>query len=718
MITVHLTSFLEAWESDGLGPLLKDHLPGGPPNVRRLTLIELIKVDLEFRYGGDLPRLLLEDYAAECPELIHPDGMPAELIYEEYHVRLASGESVKASDCFERFPERHAELGRLFQLDATETGSGSASGKQLSEQFHEGEHIGDFYLMSQLGTGAFGSVFLARQESMQRTVALKISSDHGQEGQTLAQLDHPNIVRVHDQVRLEEQNLRLLYMQFCAGGTLQAVVRESRTHNGSRSGQLMIDCISAAIERTGVLSPDALPVGSELSTLPWEQVTCRVGAELADALQYAHGRGILHRDIKPANVLLDINGAARLADFNISFNAELDGSSPAAYFGGSLAYMSPEQLEAFDPAHPRTPPEIDARADVYSLGVLLWELLFGQRPFPENINGGSADILTEMVRIRRTASVRPLEDVDSPVHQQLVHILRRCLNEDPEKRYQTAGELAAELRLCRQPRVAEIVYRSQTGWRQLAASWPVLFLVLTAVGPHVPAAAFNAVYNDQNIIGALSSDQARQGFITMVAIINLVAFSAGIAITIGYFGPVRRTLQKVPSADDEPALARVLQVSRFVTLVGIVEWIIAGIAYPVTLHFIMDDGLQIKWHAHFFISLFICGLVAAAYPFFLTSKLSIRALLPRVLRGTRVSANTLERLRQLGSQSIWSLYLAGGVPAAGIIILLTTQETADARFPLQVFSLLGAVGYGFTLTLARSLQNDIEALQSVLQTKN
>ena len=712
---MNLAGFLEAWESHGLGPLLRDHLPNAPTGLRRLTLIELIKVDLEFRYAGNLPRLLLEDYAAENEELTRPDGMPAELIYEEYHIRLAAGESVRASDCFERFPERHSELGKLFQLDETETGS--SSGQQLSKQFQEGEHIDDFYLMTRLGTGAFGSVFLARQESMQRTVALKISSDHGQEGQTLAQLDHPNIVRVYDQVRLTEQNLRLLYMQFCAGGTLQPVVRGLRKQTDAPTGQILADCIVAAVKRTGVLSTDALPLTAELKKLPWEQLTCRIGTELAEALEYAHGKGILHRDIKPVNVLLDINGAARLADFNISFSAELDGASPAAYFGGSLAYMSPEQLEAFDSTHQRTPQEVDERADLYSLGVLLWELLFGHRPFPDDTSTHAADLLSEMVRVRRSTSVQPLHTSDTAVRHQLIRILQRCLQPDPDKRYQSAAELAADLQMCQQPRVAEIAHRSRSGWRRIATAWPVLFLLFTAVGPHVPAAVFNAVYNDQHIISALSSAQAREGFITMVAIINMVAFTAGIIITITYFAPVRRALRGSAPHDSESALIRVLQCSRFVTVVGIVEWMIAGVAYPVTLHFIMDDGLQIKWHAHFFVSLLICGLVAAAYPFFLTSTFSIRALLPRILKGSQISQTALLKLRQLGSQCIWSLYLAGGVPAAGIIILLTTQETADARFPLQVFSLLGAVGYGFILTLARSLQNDIQAVQSVLRAK-
>ena len=139
-----------------------------------------------------------------------------------------------------------------------------------------GDHLGDFYLMSTLGTGAFGSVFLARQESMQRMVALKISGDKGTEGQTLAQLDHPNIVRVYDQTRLPEQNLRLLYMQFAAGGTLQAVVRASQSQ-AKKTGAIVKQCVAQSLNQTGVLSPEDVPLKAGLADKSWAEVTCQLG---------------------------------------------------------------------------------------------------------------------------------------------------------------------------------------------------------------------------------------------------------------------------------------------------------------------------------------------------------------------------------------------------------------------------------------------------------
>jgi eukaryotic-like serine/threonine-protein kinase len=304
----HLEAFLQEWDELGYGPCMADHLPRAAGSFRRDVLVELVKVDVEYRYESGGPVLRLEDYLAEYPELGEPDGMPVELMHEECHVQSqATGKDVDIDDLLRRFPGKAEEIRRHFALD--ESSNQSLTGSQLSEVYQPGDRLGDFYLMTALGTGAFGSVYLARQESMQRLVALKVSGDSGKEAQTLAQLDHPNIVRVYDQVRLPAQNLRLLYMQFVAGGTLQAVVRASKAAD-DKSADLVARCIADALDHTGVSSSQHVSLKNGLADKPWAEVTCHLGMELARALHYAHGQGILHRDVKPANVLLEANGSA------------------------------------------------------------------------------------------------------------------------------------------------------------------------------------------------------------------------------------------------------------------------------------------------------------------------------------------------------------------------------------------------------------------------
>ena len=266
-----------------------------------------------------------------------------------------------------------------------------------------GGAIDDFDLFALLGKGAFARVVLARQRSMQRLVALKVSGESGAEPQTLAQLDHPHIVRVFDQRSMPERGLRLLYMQYVSGGTLQSVLDVlRRTPAAERDGNMLLRAVDEAVAQRGESPPAGSALRDRLAAGTWPEAVCWLGARLAEALAYAHRQGVLHRDVKPANVLLTSEASPKLADFNVSFSCKLDGANPAAFFGGSLAYMSPEQLEAFNPAHDRDPADLDGRADLYSLCVVLWELLAGRRPFRDDALGEDwGKMLARMTEQRR-----------------------------------------------------------------------------------------------------------------------------------------------------------------------------------------------------------------------------------------------------------------------------------------------------------------------------
>ena len=245
--------------------------------------------------------------------------------------------------------------------------------------------LDDFDLLALLGKGAFARVFLARQRSMQRLVALKVSADPGPRPQTLAQLDHPHIVRVFDQ----RACCPSAACDCCTCSTSPAArcrrcwtcCRKTPPAGRGTGGRLPRRRWTrrwrgaASRRRPGRRCG---PAGG----VDWPEAVCWLGARLAEALDYAHRQGVLHRDVKPANVLLTAEGSPKLADFNVSFSCKLDGANPAAFFGGSLAYMSPEQLEAFNPAHGRDPGDLDGRSrPLLAVPDVLWELLAGRRPF-------------------------------------------------------------------------------------------------------------------------------------------------------------------------------------------------------------------------------------------------------------------------------------------------------------------------------------------------
>jgi serine/threonine protein kinase len=252
-----------------------------------------------------------------------------------------------------------------------------------------GHRLGDFELLAVLGTGSFATVFLARQLSLGRQVALKVSANRGQEARTLASLEHDHIVRVFAEAVDAEHDLRLLCMQYIPGTTLERVIRalakRDRREWGGRAIQEAVDELSS---HPTPLDPAALRDRQFLADCDFVEAACWIGARVAEALAHAHGQGVFHRDVKPANILLNRYGRPLLADFNIAFAGRSAPGPAGPGFGGTLAYMAPEHLDAFNASGPTPPDAVDQRSDVYSLGVVLFQLLTGRLPFEPPGNQG------------------------------------------------------------------------------------------------------------------------------------------------------------------------------------------------------------------------------------------------------------------------------------------------------------------------------------------
>ncbi len=711
----HLERFINSWESQDDPPTLTDFLPAPNDALRRVTLVELIKIDLEYRAQKKLRLKRLEDYAADHADLIVDGKLPSDLIYEEYHVRRSLGENVSPSEYYRRFPNNADELKRLISVDAPGVSTAMFKGEKRELDIGPGDTIDDFNLILRLGKGAFASVFLARQESMQRLVALKVSADQGTEPQTLAQLDHPNIVRVYDQRRLPERKLRLLYMQYVAGGTLQPIAdRVRRLLPVERSGKILLDVVDEAVESGGQSVADSAS-RHKLAAARWTDVLCRLGAQLAAALDYAHRNGVLHRDIKPANILLAADGTPKLADFNISFSSKLDGATPAAYFGGSLAYMSPEQLEACNPSHERTPDQLDGRSDLYSLGVMLWELLFGRRPFfDEQLERGwstTLDLMTE----RRQAGV-PLEELDGAhdeTSRQVQQVLLRCLQPNRDDRYASGDELARDLLLCLQPRTQNLLRPPPASrWREVVRKHPILSILVAALAPNILAAVFNYFYNNESIIGSLPKE-SKPVFDIAVIFVNGIAFPLGALLGLVVVWPLVRALSKDRAKSNEPCAdqwtrGRVLWIGHWAAIIGILEWVVAGIAYPISLH-LLSGELTALDYLHFEMSMTICGLIGAVYPFFFVTFFCVHVFYPRLLRNAVPGADEETLLASLTRSANFYVYGAGGVPLLGIVLLVTTKS--ENQLALLILSVIGFLGFVLAFFMYGKIQRDLDALR-------
>jgi serine/threonine protein kinase/tetratricopeptide (TPR) repeat protein len=365
----------------------------------------------------------------------------------------------------------------------------------------------NFRLLSELGRGAFGRVFLARQDDLaQRLVVLKISAEVSAESHNLAQLQHTNIVPVYSMHRAGA--LQAVCMPYFGSATLADVLHDiQKRPTPPTSGKGLVSTIqervnrtrasldkqksgilpavapsahlagdrppsSSASEPTGAGPPSAGPEASTvrlLGGLSHVDAVLWIGECLAGGLAHAHERGILHRDLKPANVLLTDDGQPMLLDFNLS--ADIKGDVSRARVGGTLPYMAPEHLASFAglaapfPPGGDAPAEADARCDVYSLGVLLFELLTGRAPFGQP---GPGDSAAKMIRGRLGQPPRAAR-FNRGVSPAVESILQHCLEPDPARRYQSARELAEDLQ--RQRTHCPLAHAREGSLREQGAKW-------------------------------------------------------------------------------------------------------------------------------------------------------------------------------------------------------------------------------------------------------
>lgn len=624
-------------------------------------------------------------------------------------------------------------------VDETRNGTGTLgssfdlSGPSQIARIEVGQRLDDFDLLVELGSGAFARVFLARQRSMQRLVAVKISANRGEEGQTLAQLDHDYIVRVFDQRILRDRDWRLLYMQYVPGGTLldlgRLIFGDDRR---PESGQALLDAVDVALESRGESRPTESTARAELATLSWPETVAWLGKRLAEALHYANSRGVLHRDIKPANVLLAPDGTPKLADFNISFARNLSGASPFTYFGGSLSYMSPEQLMATRPGHVQDAANLDTRSDIYSLAVMLWELLTGRKPFDDSAaqaaRADSAELVGDTTALDLMLSTRAegitsaaLAALPSDCPAALRRVLLKALSADRDQRWASGAELAEQLQLCLDPQARDLVDPPERSWRLRLRPYFLPIAVPAVVIPNALAAAYTIHHNQLLIVSKLS-EQGQDRFMLLTTLLNLLVWPLGIVLavySIRYVIFVPRRLRRGP-APPAAALARArhdcLVASERVVFVVIGLWVLSGLTFALTLQFV-SGGMPGRSAIHFVGSHAVGGAIAIAYPFFLLTFYIVRSVYPELVAYGQTSPRDAEQLRALSRRLSRYLAVAASVPLLSIMAVsfLTAPEIAEIIVPIRVVCIGGIAAFIFAYWLSRMIESDIQALERVIR---
>lgn len=364
-------------------------------------------------------------------------------------------EADSPSDAVEKAATEHPELAKSlrraysemlrFELIASPPAK-ERLGMQASETLDDSvpEQLGEYRLLERLGAGGMGVVYLARDDVLQRTVALKlIRPEHvympgarerfQREVETIARLQHPGIVPIYGVGKSE--GMPYFTMQHIRGCSMSSALQELQKAATAPDGKALLQLAAQqATASPQSESSTASASGSShgIDPLNWPDTCVSIATQIAGALHHAHERGVLHRDVKPSNVLLTAEGRAMLVDFGLAWSDDTEQRlTRSASQLGSLPYLPPEHIDGKAPDPSRA-------ADVYSLGVTLYEMLTLRNPFlgkngeetRKNILGARA------LRLRSEAR---------GVSWELETVCMKALDPDPSKRYRTMLEFQKDL---------------------------------------------------------------------------------------------------------------------------------------------------------------------------------------------------------------------------------------------------------------------------------
>ncbi|MBN2590295.1 MAG: protein kinase [Sedimentisphaerales bacterium] len=317
----------------------------------------------------------------------------------------------------------------------------------ISGRLEPNIQIGDFIIEKQIGSGGMGTVYQARQKSLNRKVALKVMSAgllttgesiarFHREARAAAKLHHTNIIAIYAEG--QEEQTCYFAMELIEGQTLDKIIGDLKNKSDEKaktvlsSRYFISDSQSDSNSDSSSFSESKTSSVKTESSLDYFDSIARMVADIADALAYAHKNGIIHRDIKPSNLILESNGRIKLMDFGLARITEEPSVTVTGSFLGTPRYMSPEQIKG-------SKQEVDYATDIYSLGVTLYELLTLETPFP-------GDTREQVVTQILTEDLTRPRKIDNRIPKDMETICCKAMEKNARERYQSAAQMAEDLR--------------------------------------------------------------------------------------------------------------------------------------------------------------------------------------------------------------------------------------------------------------------------------
>lgn len=593
-------------------------------------------------------------------------------IFEKVSALSAKDRESILKDLHQTNPKVHDEvvslLGASEGADAFLEVSAFQGLSVVSSPYEVGERVGDFELKEKIGEGAFGTVFLARQVSLEREVALKITPNVGREGKTMAVLNHENIVRVYLESVDATLGIRFVCMQYIAGLNLSDILERLSFANLSFNGENIAKILGIR--------------NTEFRALSGVELVHRIGSRLCEALSYAHEKRVLHLDLKPSNILIDQNGQVYLSDFNVSqYQA---GDVRGEMLGGTPKYMAPEQRRAL--AGEVSFQSLNEQADIFSLALILQEL-FGLVDESEResarvylrVMGGAIE--TELIRRVKTVS-----DFGVLLHGASESV--SIMNEMPVR-----GKLLRWITL-----------------------WPATAFLLAQVVPQLIGSAINISYNSMRIVDNLTVPE-QEIFQKLLVAWNPLIYVVCVGILAYMTFPIFRFLRNPESpfqmTMEELTRLRglVLRSPFYLTLACSIGWAGSAILFPLGIY-LKTRTLTLNAFLHFEISFVLSWLVATTYSYINIQFLALRVIYPRLWVGcVDVRKTASFELKHMSQRIRQFQILAGLVPLMGAcLMVLVGPDTSMGthsydiyRYLLTLFIVMGAAGLFYAVSAAKEL---------------
>ncbi len=421
-------------------------------------------------------------FLAEHPEYSTRKSVVLDLAYEEYCQRIEAGESIDTNTYCRRFSTFERSLGRLIAVHEFLDENSLLLATADIDWPAPGQIFQGFSILVELGQGAFARVFLAEETALgDRPVVIKVSRNGAAEADFLGKLRHPNIVPVYSVREHTESGLTVVCMPYLGRLTLCDILDTlfARETKPTKS-RAILQALAVHADESPATHNDARRTDPKLRPGSYVDGAIYLGSQLCDALAYSHSKGVCHSDLKPSNILITPGGKPMLLDFNLAFDPQM----VERRLGGTLPYMAPEQLHAIGDPSDHQPPAVDERSDIFSLGVILYEMLTGRLPFGRIPTRCSNDeIKTHLLRQQRSGPLS-LREANNQVDPALAGLVEGCLAFDPQDRPDSADALAAALRRSISPARRTRRCMRQHRWlvRSIAASF---LLICLGIGYHL-----------------------------------------------------------------------------------------------------------------------------------------------------------------------------------------------------------------------------------------